>query len=86
MRDAMNKQLAWPEQIIGFLLVLEIIGLLFLGLTSQTVGSAEQFSAIPSLWRVPVFTLVPIWVVARMIDFLFAGPARRKGAFIVRPL
>ena len=76
--------IAWPERIVGFLFVIEVLILALLGLTNPHAGELGWFAAIPSLWRIPAFTLVPIWIVLRMIDLLFAGPARRSRNVIVR--
>jgi hypothetical protein len=77
--------IAWPERVIGFLFVIEALILALLGVTSPHAGEAAWFAAIPALWRFPAFTLIPGWIVLRMIDLLFAGPARRsRNNIIVR--
>lgn len=68
---------AWPERIIGFLLMLEIIVIMFFGVTGPA-SAHTLLITLPDLWRVPFFTLAPIWIVLRMLDLMFAGPARRK--------
>lgn len=71
--------IAWPERVIGLLLLTELIILVLFVLTSPTAGSTQWFFAIGWLWRFPAFSLIPLWLIFRAIDLLFAGPARRRG-------
>jgi hypothetical protein len=77
--------IAWPEKFVGFLLLIEVLLILLVGITSPTAGNPEWFAAGAAIFiRVPLITLLPVWIVLRAIDALFAGPARRRGAVIVR--
>lgn len=71
--------IAWPERVIGFLFVIEALILGLMGLTNPHAGDAEWFSALAYLWRFPAFTLIPFWILLRLVDLVFAGPARREG-------
>lgn len=76
---------AWPEKVVGFLFVLEVLLFALLQVDNQHFGSRAWMAGLPELMRIPIFTLGPPWVVMRMLDWMFAGPARRRGALIVRP-
>jgi hypothetical protein len=80
--------MAWPEKIIGFLFVCGSLVILWFMATSRTAGSAEQISAagsaLPHMLFGAVVMLCPLWIVLRILDFLFAGPARRKAHLIAR--
>lgn len=73
---------AWPEKIVGFLLVCGALIVVWFMATSRTAGTVAQTSALssalPHLLFGIVVTLGPVWVVLRVVDWLFAGPARRK--------
>lgn len=76
---------AWPEKFVGFLLLIEVLFIGLLGATAPGAGSSAWFAAGAVMFlRVPAMTLIPLWIVLRAIDLLFAGPARRRGALIVR--
>lgn len=77
-------RIAWPEIVIGFLLLLELLFLGVLALTSGHAGEAAWFTGLLSLLWFPIVTLLPFWLILRFIDLVFAGPARRKGYLIVR--
>lgn len=79
-------QPAWPEKIVLFLLALEIAALALLGATSPTAGTDAWFLAAPSMLRIPVITLLPVWGVLRSLDWIVGGPAKRRGAITVYPL
>ena len=77
---------AWPEKVIAFLLVFEIVFVMFFALTAPHAGSDAWFVAMFGIWRFPVFTLTPLWLLLRAFDAVTGGPARRSGIVIVRPL
>jgi hypothetical protein len=76
--------IAWPERVVGFLFAIEVLILALLGLSSPHVGEIGWFMAIPALWRIVAFTLIPVWAFLRLVDWAFAGPARRSRNVIVR--
>lgn len=78
-------EFAWPEKMVGFLLLIEVLFIGLLGATAPAAGSEVWFAAGAAIFiRVPAMTLIPLWIFLRAIDLLFAGPARRRGAVIVR--
>lgn len=78
--------LAWPERFISILLAIEVIALLWFGLVGNPYALTDGwFVAALAMWRIPVFTLTPIWALLRVLDFAAGGPARRKGILIVLP-
>lgn len=80
--------MAWPEKIVGFILVCGALMIAWFMATSPTVGSTAQVGAlVVSLPRIifgAVIFLGPLWIVLRMLDLMFAGPARRKDHITAR--
>lgn len=74
--------MAWPEKIVGFLLACGALMIAWFMATSPTAGSAAQAGAlVASLPRIifgAIVFLGPLWLMLRMLDLMFAGPARRK--------
>lgn len=80
--------MAWPEKIVGFLFVCGVLMIAWFMATSPTAGSVTQAGAVViSLPRIifgAVIFLGPLWIVLRMLDLMFAGPARRKDHITAR--
>lgn len=71
-------KLAWPERLIGFVALCAILWILFLMMTCQKCSGLAQLMYGPKMLLLPLIFLLPFWVVLRAIDWLGAGPARRK--------
>ncbi len=77
-------RLAWPENVILTAAIVEIVGIVTLCLFAAPAITPEWFAAVLGTWRFLAWTLIPPWVLLRWIDWLMAGPARRKGYIIAR--
>ena len=79
---------AWPERIVGLLFICEVVVIAWFMATSRTAGTLEQVgataSALPHFLFGALITLGPLWVAMRLLDWLFAGPARRKSHLTAR--
>lgn len=77
---------AWPEKVVVALFGIEAIVLMFFGMTAPNAGSDSWIVAFfATFWRIPLFTLLPVWGFLRLLDWVSGGFARRSGTFILPP-
>lgn len=80
------ETLAWPERVVSFLFAFEVIWILTIGLVGNPHALSDGWIvALLQMWRIPFFTLGPLWAFLRLLDLAMGGPARRKGVLIVLP-
>lgn len=77
-----GRAMAWPERVllivvVGFAVVAVEIGAIIIGKEYRAPGWLALTVAL-------AFLFFDLWVVLRTIDWLVAGPARRRGDRVVR--
>jgi hypothetical protein len=71
--------LAWPETAVLTMFCIEAVVLFSLAITAPAAfTTAWLINGFAITFRVGLFTCLPIWLVLRLLDWLTAGPARRK--------
>lgn len=62
------ENLAWPERWALVLLMMESMFVGFFVLTSPYAWTMDWVFACLAAWRLPVFTIGPIWLFFRVMD------------------
>lgn len=77
--------MAWPDKVgLGFACL--VVAFALLGLFLVTINTPPGTVTVQDLthmgvWiiKAEVFVALPVWLAARLFDFVIGGPARRKG-------
>ena len=77
---------AWPDKLgicVAWLIVafaIYLLAILFNGLppTADRFGANDWNYLITGVIKNELFVAAPVWVAARLVDFLIGGPAKRK--------
>ena len=76
----MRLRLAWPEYVMGGVLLVELMFMAFVLFASW--GDWRYFAQKRDIFiGLFVWTIIPPWVLLRYIDLVLAGPARRRKAY-----
>lgn len=76
---------AWPERFAIGLLALEFAIFVMFTVGNPYAWTPEWFVSLGQLWIVPAKTVLPIWIICRLFDFLLGGPWRRARIIIYPP-
>ena len=81
-RSSLSGPAIWADKLA---MILWFIVTLFAG--AMSLGAPPTNPGFLTAWiELTAITVLPLWVFLRLVDWLFNGPARRRGQITVRPL